>query len=163
MDISTLLSFVKEFLILICVFGALLAYAIVRGKRALISLILGLYVALLISIEFPYYERIFALVAENGGRAEAIVTIVIFALFTGIGATLFERLLSYEYEETAFEGLPKKIMIAALGTILIFAYSYHVLPVTSIIDPGSSISFLFAPQEYFFWMLIVPLVGLFLL
>ncbi len=162
MDVDTILSFFREFLLLIVAFGSLLAYSIVRGKRALISLILGLYLALLISLNFPYAERLYAL-APEGKHGEAIAAIVLFALFTGLGALLFERLLSHEYEESAFEGLSKKVLVAGLGTVLIFAYSYHVLPVTTLIDPGSSISFLFAPEEYFFWMLIVPLAGLFML
>ena len=162
MDIATALSFLREFLLLILVFGALLAYSVVRGKRALISLILGLYIALLVSLNFPYSERLYAFAGE-GERAQAIAAIVLFALFAVLGSFLFERLLSYEYEESAFEGISKKALVAALGTMLVFAYSYHVLPVTTLIDPGSSISFIFAPEEYFFWMLIIPLVGLFLL
>jgi hypothetical protein len=41
------------------------------------------------------------------------------------------------------------------------AFSYHVLPVTSIIDPGSAINRLFGPAEYFFWLMIIPFIGLF--
>ena len=149
-------------MVLICIFGALFAYAIVRGKRALIALILGLYIALLISLEFPYYERIFAM-TSGGGNSEAMATIGLFAIFTMASAFLAERLISYEYEERAFEGIGKKILLAMLGTVLILTYSYHVLPITTIVDPGATISSLFAPPEYFFWLLMIPLVGLFII
>jgi len=162
MDFSSVLGLVREFLVLILVFGALLAYAVVRGKRALISLILGLYVALLISLKFPYYEVVFNLV-ERTGKSDTIFTILIFAVFTGIAALLFERLTADEYEESAFEGLTKKAAAAVLGTVLIMAYSYHVLPITTLFDPGVTVNTLFAPEEYFFWLLVVPLMGLFLL
>jgi hypothetical protein len=162
MDIATALSFAREFLVLICIFGALFAYAIVRGKRALIALILGLYIALLISLEFPYYEAIFNMTSREG-NSEAMVTIGLFAIFTMVSAFLAERLISYEYEERAFEGIGKKILLAMLGTVLILTYSYHVLPITTIVDPGATISSLFAPREYFFWLLMIPLAGLFII
>lgn len=160
MNIQMLLSYAKEFLVLILVFGALLAYAIVRGRRALVALILGLYLALLISLKFPYYETLYNLTGRTGNTV-SILTIVIFAIFTGIGALLFERLLWRDYEESAFESISKKVILAVLGAILVMAYSYHVLPITNIFDPGSAISTLFGPPQYFFWLMIIPLLGLF--
>lgn len=160
MDVHTILSIAKEFLVLILVFAVLFGYAIIRGKRALASLILGLYLALLISLKFPYYEAIYNL-TTRGGNTVSILTIIIFVVFTGISAILCEHLLWHDYEESRFEGISKKIILAILGTILVIAFSYHVLPVTHIIDPGSAISTLFAPPQYFFWFLIIPLVGLF--
>ncbi len=159
MDVSVALAFLREFLVLIVVFGALLAYAVVRGRRALIALILGLYVALLISLKFPYHDAVFA---RAPGLSTTTLTILIFAVFTGVGAFLFERLLAEEYDdEPALAGIAKKAMVAVLGTVLVMAYSYHVLPVTGLVDPGAAIGALFAPQEYFFWFLVIPFVGLF--
>lgn len=160
MDIFQILLLGKEFLILILVFGALLAYAVVRGKQALVSLILGLYIALLISLKFPYNEAIYNLTAREGNTVP-ILTIIIFAVFAGISTILFEHLLSSKYKENTFESISKKVILAILGTILVMAYSYQVLPITSIIDPGSAIGTLFAPPEYFFWFLVIPLAGLF--
>jgi hypothetical protein len=159
MDVHTILSFAREFLVLIVVFGVLLVYATIRGNRALISLILGLYIALLISLKFPYYDTLHTLLARTGSTA-TIITIVVFAVFTILGTILFGRLFPRDYRET-YEGIPKKILLAVLATILVMSYSYHVLPVTSIIDPGSAVSQLFAPAQYFFWLMLVPLVGLF--
>lgn len=159
MEIETILALIREFLFLIVVFGALLGYAFVRGRRSLVCLILGLYIALLISLKFPYYEELFAFAARSG-LSNTIFSIIIFVLFTGIGTILFERLLADDYEERAVEGMLKKVFLASLGTILVIAFSYHVLPVTSIIEPSASLNALFAPPEYFFWLLIVPLVGL---
>ncbi len=160
MDVTHLLSLVREFLVVILLFSALLAYAVMRGKRALISLIFGLYIALLISLKFPYYEAIYNLTAREGNTVP-ILTSVIFAVFTAIGAILFEHLLSSEFRENAFESILQKAILAVLGTILVIAFSYHVLPVISLIDPGSTITMLFAPPEYFFWFLLIPLLGLF--
>ncbi len=160
MDFHSILSLGKEFLVLLIVFAALLAYAIIRGKRALMSLILGLYGALLISLKFPYYDAIYNHTAREG-KTVSIITIVIFALFTVLGTILFERLLFDDYEGSKFEGLPKKVILAILGTILVLAFSYHVLPVTTLVNPGSAISTIFSPPQYFFWFLVIPLIGLF--
>lgn len=159
-DVYPILSIAREFLVLILVFGALFAYALLRGKHALTALILGLYLALLISLKFPYYNAIYDLVAR-GGKTTPILTIAIFAVFTGMGTFLFEHLLWHDYEESAFEDISKKVILALLGTVLVMAYTYHVLPVTTIFDPGSSVAMLFAPPEYFFWLMLLPLIGLF--
>lgn len=151
----------REFLVPIVIFGALLTYVIIRGRRALTALILGLYLALLISLKFPYYENLYAALGQEG-EVGPVLTILIFVLFTSIGAVLFERLLYADDREGAFESIVRKIILAALGAIIIIAYSYHVLPVTRFVDPGSATGAFFAPPEYFFWLMLIPLVGLFL-
>lgn len=156
---DVLIGFAKELSALLLVFAALFAYAIIRGQRALISLVFGLYIALLISVEFPYYEG--ALQALSF-MSEHAVRMLFFAVFTAFGSILFERLLSRLLDETAIEGIGKKVILALLATALVMSYSYHVLPITNLIDPGARIGALFAPQEYFFWWLILPLVGIML-
>jgi hypothetical protein len=152
-----LLGLTKELSALLLVFAALFAYAIVRGQRALLSLVFGLYIALLISVEFPYYE---GAMRSLSFMSEHAVRMLFFALFTAFGSILFERLLSRMFDETAIEGVGKKVILSLLATALVMSYSYHVLPITNLIDPGARIGSLFAPQEYFFWWLILPLVGI---
>ena len=159
MDFHTALTYAKEFLVLILVFGALLGYAVIRGNRALITLILGLYIALLISLKFPYYDALYNLLSR-GGTSAPIVAVILFVLFTAFGTILFDRLLPRDYGEM-YGGVAKKAILVVLATILVMAYSYHVLPVTSLIDPGSAVGTLFAPPQYFFWLLLLPLIGLF--
>lgn len=159
MDAYALLSYAKEFLALILVFGALLAYAAMRGNRALITLILGLYIALLVSLKFPYYDTVYAFLSR-GESGTPVVAIIVFAIFTVLATLLFGRLLPHDYREI-YESIPKKILLAVLATILVMAYAYHVLPVTALFDPGSAVGALFAPPEYFFWFMLLPLAGLF--
>ncbi|MBI4086643.1 hypothetical protein HY416_01525 [Candidatus Kaiserbacteria bacterium] len=159
MDVYALLAYAKEFLPLIVVFGALLAYAAIRGNRALITLLLGLYIALLVSLKFPYYDAIYG-VLSRGESGAPIAAIIVFVIFTVLATLLFGRLLPRDYREI-YEGVPKKILLAVLATILVMAYSYHVLPVTALFDPGSAVGALFSPPQYFFWLLLLPLIGLF--
>ncbi len=161
MDVSAIINFLQSTLVPLLVFGTLLLYTLVRGRRAITSLILGLYFALLISLKFPYYQKIHDLL--GGALSDTVISMVVFAIFTAIFSLLMDRLLFYRIDEAAFAGFGKKILLALFATILVLAYSYHVLPITNLIDPGLQAGFLFAPPEYFFWWLILPLIGLFFL
>jgi hypothetical protein len=160
MDIGAVIGYIQSALVPLLTFVALLLFSIIRGRRAITSLILGLYLALLISMKFPYYGRIHDTI---GFLSDTTLSIITFAVFTAFCSMLMDRLLFYRIDETAFEGFGKKAVLAVLGTILVMAYSYHVLPITNIIDPGVPANILFAPQDHFFWWLMGPLVVLFLM
>lgn len=160
MDVASIIVLLQESLFLVLVFCAFLIYGLIRGRQGVIDLILSLYLALLISLKFPYYELF---VTNGDATSNALVKIIIFAAFT-IGAMfLFAKLIPRDDFETAFQGFGKKIVLALLATVLVMIFSYHALPVTDIITPGSPIQALFGPPENFFWWLLLPLVGLFIL
>lgn len=162
MDTVTIVATVQESLYLIVTFSAFLFYAMIKGRQALINLILGLYFALLISLEFPFYDT---LTGGAGGDAktESIIMIIVFALFTTAGTFFFSKMMSSGYDETAFEGFWKKVLFALMATILVMAYSFHALPVTDLITPGTPIQSLFASADNFFYWLLLPLLGLYFL
>lgn len=160
MDIGHIVTLLQESLVFILVFLALLGYAMVRGRRALVSLILGLYLALLVSLTFPFQEELASFAGDNE-QTHTFLLIGIFVLAAALGTLLFEKLLYQDYFESAFESFPKKLLLAFLASALVMSYSYHVLPLTNFFDPGAPASMLFGPAEYFFWWLIIPLVGLF--
>lgn len=153
MDAHTILVFLKEILFLLVVLGVVLGYGMMRGRQSLINLILALYFALLLSLEFPYYDHI----ADT-----ALIKIAVFGIFTFLSLLVFNRLMPRDYE-SAFEGIGKKLLYALLATVLVMIFSFHVLPVTELITPGSPLQTLFGSAEYFFWWLLVPLVFLFLI
>jgi hypothetical protein len=157
MNTGDILLMIQELAYLLGVFGFFLVYSIVRGRQAVINLIVGLYFALLISLEFPYYSTIL-----SGGEGDAMTKVIIFAIFTVVSTILMTRLMPREYQEKKFESFGKKLMLAASGTILVMVFSFHVLPVTEFVTPGSPIQSLFAPAEYFFWWLLAPLMFLYL-
>lgn len=162
MDTGTLFTFLHESLFFIVIFAIFLSFSMVRSTQSLVNFTLGLYLALLISLEFPYYDRI---LASFGGspRTEAIVMIVLFIAFAGLATLLFSHLLPTDGGEPAFENFTNKTFFAIGATILVMAYSYHALPITELMEPGTPIQYLFEPQQNFFWWLLVPLVLLFLL
>jgi len=159
MDTSYLLSVLQELTYLLAVFGLCLLYATFRGRQALINFITGLYFALLISLVFPYYS--FFIPASSGAHSSAVGKVVLFAIFTLITTILITRLMPEEYREKNFESYGKKVMLAGAGTILIMVFSFHVLPVTELLTPGTPVSYLFAAPDTFFWWLLAPLVFLY--
>ena len=159
MNADGVVTILQESLYMILVFGVFLGYAMFRGRQSLVNVILGLYFALLISLEFPYYDSILQGIASER-LTDSIIMIIIFIVFTIAATFVFTRLMPREYDEGTFEGFGKKLALALLGSILVMAYSYHVLPITEIITPGSPIQMLFGGESYFFWWLLAPIAGL---
>jgi amino acid transporter len=132
--------------------------ALTRGRHALINIIFSLYLALLVALKFPYFSLF---IGTESKATDAVVMIVIFLIFTALGMFLFRKHLLADDYERAFEHFWSKFALAIMATILVMAYSYHALPVTELITPGSPIQALFAPEQNFFWWLMLPLVVLF--
>ena len=161
MELSFFTSILSESMYLIVVFLFFFFYATFRGRQALINLIFGLYLALLISIQFPYYETIFG--SGGGAESESLIRLVLFAVFTALSTLLFARIMPDEFQEKKLESMGKKLALAGSATVLVMIFSYHVLPVTEFITPGSPINTLFGKAEYFFWWLLAPLIVLYLI
>jgi hypothetical protein len=159
MDGATILGFLQESIFVIAVFGSFLFYAIIRGRHSLINLIVGLYFALLISLEFPYYE---AILGGASAESEAVLRILVFAVFTVISTIILGRLLHQGDYDRGFGGFHRKFIYALAATVLVMTYSFHALPVTELIDPGP-IQTLFSSESSFFFWLFVPIIILFFL
>ncbi|MCB9811826.1 hypothetical protein H6783_02840 [Candidatus Nomurabacteria bacterium] len=161
MDASALISALQESLFVIVVLLLFISLAMIKGRQTLINLIMGLYLALLISLEFPYYSYIVG--GSGSSKTTSVLMVIVFIVFTFLSYLLFNRLMPREYDEKAFEGFGKKFLYAILATILVVIYSYHALPVTDLVDPGSPVASIFGSESSFFWWLLVPLVTLFFL
>ncbi len=161
MDYGSIVAYIQSALVPLITFVVLLMFTMVRGRRAIISLILGLYFALLLSLKFPYYAKFNGVLGNM--LSESTISILVFVLFVLLSSLLMNRLLFYRIDEGAFQSFPKKILLALMATILVMTYSYHVLPITNLVNPGEPASMLFSPNGYFFWWLVLPLVGLFFL
>lgn len=157
METNEILSLLKESAFMIGTFSAFLVYAMIKGRYALVNLIFALYLALLVSVEFPYYRDLMSGEGESG----AVAKILVFLAFVIAGIVLMRRHIPGDDYEPAFQGLGKKILLSAMATILVMTFSFHVLPVTEILTPGTPIQALFASPEYFFWWLFLPLLALF--
>ena len=157
MDTSAIVGLLGESLFLLIVFAGFFTLSMWKGRYVLVNVILALYLALLVALKFPYFG-IFE--SSDSNNSNAIVHIVLFVLFTLAGVYLFRRHIPGDDYERVFEGFGTKLLLALMATILVMAYSYHALPVTDLITPGSPIQALFGPEQNFFWWLIAPLVVL---
>lgn len=159
MNTGDLIILLQELAYLLGVFGFFVTYSIVRGRQALINLTMGLYLALLISVEFPYYTTL--LETSDNPDTQSVGLIVTFLLFTVLSTILIARLMPEPYKEGKFESFGKKLLLSVGGTILVMIFSFHVLPITDFVTPGTPIQSLFAPAQFFFWWLIAPLAFLY--
>jgi uncharacterized membrane protein len=159
MDTTTILNYLSEIAYLLIVFGALLGISVFKGRQAIINLTVGLYMALLISYVFPFYDTL--LKSLQTSQSIATAKLGIFLIFTSITTALMYRIMPDEFRENKLESLGKKIILALGATVLVMIFSFQVLPVTEFLTPGTPIQSLFAPTEYFFWWLLLPLVILF--
>jgi len=161
MDTTFFLNFLSEIAYFLIVFGVLFALAIFKGRQAIINIIVALYLALLISVEFPYYDQVLG--SLSGAISVSAAKLAIFFAFALLTTILCFRIMPDEFREMKLESFTKKFMHALLATVLVMIFSFNVLPVTEFLTPGTPLQSLFAPTEYFFWWLILPLIGLFIL
>lgn len=156
MDTTLILNYLSESAYLLIVFSVFFALAIFKGRQMLINIICGLYLALLITTQFPYYDLILGDLKQ--AMVIAIAKLVLFIITFILTTLLFKRIMPREYDENKFESFGKKMILALGATVLVMAFSFNILPVTEFLTPGTPVQSLFAPQEYFFWWLMLPLV-----
>jgi hypothetical protein len=161
MDTAFFINFIYEIAYFLVVLGIVFTFSLFRGRQAIINIIFALYLALLISVEFPFYDEVLGSLSDSVSISTA--KLIIFLVFTALATALCFRIMPDEFREMKLESLSKKFTLSLCATILVMVFSFHVLPVTEFLTPGTPIQSLFAPAEYFFWWLILPLVALFIL
>ena len=160
MDWGYVLDFVYEFAYLLGIFALFLVFAIFKGRQAVMNVTIGLYLALLISLHFPGYDWLFSSLESTSAIAGG--TLAFFAVLTLFTTALCYRIMPDEFREHRFESLGKKILLVTGATLLVMIFSFHVLPVTEFLTPGTPLQSLFGPKEFFFWWLLAPLVILYI-
>ena len=160
MDWSYILNFISEITYFLIVLGFFMSFAIFKGRQAIINIVIGLYLALLLSLQFPYYDTIFGSLGE--GETLAVAKLLFFAFITALTTILCYRIMPDEFYENKFESKRKKAVLALAATILVMIFSFHTLPVTEILTPGTPLQELFGPEGYFFWWLLTPLAILYI-
>ena len=160
MDWGYVLNFIYEIAYFLGVFGLFLGLAVFKGRQAIMNVIVGLYLALLISSEFPNYKQIFS--GLENSQSLAAAKLAFFAFITLFTTALCYRIMPDEFKEERFESLGRKLLLALGATILVMTFSFQVLPVTEFLTPGTPLQTLFSPEIYFFWWLLLPLVILYI-
>ncbi len=160
MDLGHLLNFIYEFAYFLGVFALFSVFAFFQGRQAIMNVIVGLYFALLISIEFPNYDWLLGSVHTS--QSIALAKLAFFAFITLLTTALTYRIMPGEFRESRFESWVPKLLLSLAATVVVMNFSFHVLPVTEFLTPGTPLQSLFGPEVYFFWWLLVPLVILYI-
>jgi hypothetical protein len=160
MDWGYVLTFFYEFAYFIAVFLVFFLFSLFKGRQAIMNVIIGLYFALLISLEFPNYDYILS--GLKSTQSIAAAQLGFFALVTMLTTALCFRIMPDEFREKRFESLGRKLLLSFGATALVMIFSFNVLPVTEFLVPGTLIQSIFAPEAYYFWWLLAPLVILYI-
>jgi hypothetical protein len=160
MDLGYALTFLYEFAYFIAVFIVFFLFSILKGRQAIMNVIIGLYFTLLITLEFPNYDFILSGLASP--QSIAAGQLGFFALVTLLTTALCFRIMPDEFKENRFESLGRKLLLTFGATSLVMIFSFNVLPVTEFLVPGTPIQSVFGPEVYYFWWLLVPLVILYI-
>lgn len=159
MDFVDLLHIAYESLFFLITFVVFLVIALAKGRQAIINVIASLYLALLLSIQFPYYDKLFSFAHSPGSLS--LLKLGSFLTFTVFALLLFIRIMPSEFRETKFESFGKKLILSLVATCLVMVYSFAVLPVGEFLSPNTPLQTLFGQEAWFFWWLLAPLVVLF--
>jgi hypothetical protein len=160
MDLGYALTFLYDFAYFIAVFIVFFLFSILKGRQAIMNVIIGLYFTLLITLEFPNYDFILSGLASP--QSIAAGQLGFFALVTLLTTALCFRIMPDEFKENRFESLGRKLLLTFGATSLVMIFSFNVLPVTEFLVPGTPIQSVFGPEVYYFWWLLVPLVILYI-
>lgn len=144
-----------NFVILLVLMGAMLLFSYKAGRASIISLILAMYAGYAVYTVFPYSEQVIA--AGGTTMMKAVVSIVLFSIATFIPFHFIQRLTGGGFGILSF--FPR-IVLSFLAAAFMLALAYHVFDINNIYTFPAPIDQLFAPEGFFFWWFIAPLLGL---
>jgi hypothetical protein len=145
---------VSNFLVLIglSVLFILFSY---RSRGGIISLIVAFYVGYAIFLVFPYTQNI---VASGGDPLmKAGISVAIYFICCIIPFLFIERLASGGFGILSV--LPR-FGLSILAATFLMALAYHVFHVNNIYTFPEPMNTIFAPDQFFFWWFVAPLLGL---
>lgn len=152
---ADIVGFVGNFLVLLVLAALLFFFALRAGRAMLISLILALYVGFALFSVFPYKELF--LIGDTP-LVRAVAGIALFSVFTFFPYVLLRRV------STSGTIRINPLVLALLTLVtggFVLALGYHVLNIAAVIPLTPSLDALFAPDKYFFWWFLAPLIGVY--
>jgi hypothetical protein len=151
---ADIVTFVTNFLAFLVIAGALFAFSLRAGRAALITLIVSLYAGYALYAVFPYKD-----VLESGeGTGAFAAHLLMFVALTAFPYVLIRRITTSGFMRVNGFLLFGLCLLTA-GFIL--AIGYHLFGLSGVFPLSSSLDALFAPDKYFFWWFVAPLVGVF--
>ncbi|MES2225342.1 MAG: hypothetical protein V4480_00845 [Patescibacteria group bacterium] len=153
--VASVWLWVGNFVVLLVLTLIMLAFSYRAGRGGLVSLLMAFYAGYAIYIVFPYTSGLVA--AGDTKLIKAIISIIIYAVCTFIPFHFIRRLTGHGLGSMFF--VPR-LVLSFLSAAFLLSLAYHVFHVSNIYTFPGPINNLFAPNEFFFWWFIAPLVGL---
>ena len=147
-----------NFLALIVLTVILFGFAMHQGASGLISLNLALYAAYALYMVFPFKETIIGAAATP--LIQAILSIGLFIALMIVPFLLTLRLTAPSFGQLS---IIQNFLLSLGAAVFLMAVGYHVFEVGNIYTFSDPLNYLFAPEGYFFYWFIAPLVGLWFL
>lgn len=146
---------IGNFLVLVILTVIMIGFSYKGGRGGIISLIVAFYAGYALYTVFPYTEAI----VNAGGTTliKAMLSVILFAIATFIPFHFIQRLTTGGFGVLSF--VPR-FALSFLAAAFLMAFAYHVFYITNIYTFPDPINGLFAPDAFFFWWFIAPLVGL---
>ena len=146
-----------NFVVLVVLTFIMIGFSYKSGRGGIISLLLAFYAGYAVYLVFPYTKDILA--AGTTPPMKAIISIILFAIASFIPFHFIQRLTSAGIGVLSF--VPR-FVLSFLSAAFLLALAYHVFHVQNIYTFPEPLNTLFAPDGYFFWWFIAPLIGLFI-
>lgn len=146
---------IGNFLILFILTLVMIGFSYRSGRGGIISLLVAFYAGYAVFLVFPYTDDIVG--AGSSPLIKAAISVVLFGIATFIPFHFIQRLVGNGFGVLSF--VPR-FALSFLAATFLMALAYHVFHVTNIYTFPDPINSLFAPDQYFFWWFIAPLLGL---
>lgn len=147
---------VMNFLVLIVLTMVIYVFAMRKGGAGVISLNLTLYAGYAVYAVFPYKDAIIGIGATP--LIQAVLAIVLFLLLSMVPYVVIMRLTEPSFGQLSFfQGL----LLSLVAAVFLMALAFHVFEVSNIYTFSEPLNQLFAPEGYFFYWFIAPLIGLY--
>ena len=128
-----------------------------RTRGSIISLTVSFYAGYAIYLVFPYTSQIVQ--SGDSPLMKAIISVGLYLAACILPFMFIERLSGGGY---GILSVFPRFGLSFLAATFLMAIAYHVFNVSHIYTFPEPMNTLFAPNQYFFWWFIAPLVGLLL-
>lgn len=142
-------------LVVLTVIFVLISY---RSRAGIVSLVVSFYVGYALFSVFPYSKDIIA----SGGSplVKAGISVGIYAMCCIVPYIFIERLVT---GGIGVLSVFPRFGLSFLSATFLMALAYHVFHVNNIYTFPEPLNTLFAPDQFFFWWFLAPLLGLLIL
>lgn len=147
-----------NFLVLIILTLGLLFFAMHQGASGLISLNIALYAGYALYIVFPYTEDVVQI--GSTPLIQAILSLALFIILMAVPFIISLRLTAPSFGQLS---IIQNFLLSFAAASFLIALGYHVFDITNIYTFSEPLNGLFAPEGYFFYWFIAPLIGLYFL